>query len=641
MKKLATLLVVLASAALAMQAKTLNVVAGSVTYSVPESQQSTFNFVDGNTVSIGGRDFITSAISRIYVGEEDSLIDDNTVAVTYSATGAEVLVAGNVTAFVDATVNGAHVVINQADPADEITYILQGESTDGSFTLNGTYKTSVTLNGLTLTNPAGAAIDIQCGKRIALRVAEGTENSVTDGANGNHKAALYCKGHLEIKQKGTLNVTGRTNHAIFAKEYLELKNATVNVLGAVKDGINCNQYFLMESGTISISSVGDDGIQVSYKDETDREDVDTGNCTIAGGALNINTSAAAAKAIKVDGIFTMTDGQLYTNCTGGALYDSTDKKTKASAGISTNSDCVISGGAMRLNATGGGGKGISVDGNLHIIAGDIAICTQGGMAVYSSSSVNQNYSGNADNVSSALKSSPKGIKCDGTIVIDGGTIDVQTKGNGGEGIESKKTLTINNGDITIRAYEDGTNSSSHTYINGGNLTVTTGTGDAVDANGAIYVTGGYIRVIGASSPEQGFDAGDGYTISFSGGIILAGGGGNSVPSSSSQGSTQAFVQCSLTLTAGQTVTVKQGDIELCSFVVPASYSTSSISPVRFGPGGGGNRPGGNTGGAGTTVLSCPEMVSGTSYTITCGTTSATATAALTGTSTGPGGPGGW
>lgn len=82
-----------------------------------------------------------------------------------------------------------------------------------------------------------------------------------------------------------------------------------------------------------------------------------------------------------------------------------------------------------------------------------------------------------------------------------GSITVQTKGAGGEGIESKETLTVNGGTIVIRSYEDGTNSTSHTYINGGSITVTTGTGDAIDSNGNIYVNGGRVVVVGASSPE--------------------------------------------------------------------------------------------------------------------------------------------
>ena len=92
-----------------------------------------------------------------------------------------------------------------------------------------------------------------------------------------------------------LNVYGNTAHAVYAKEYVEMKNCTLNVLSAVKDGINCNQYFLLESGALNISGVQDDGVQVSYKDDTDREAEDTGTITIAGGSVNIAVTGTATR----------------------------------------------------------------------------------------------------------------------------------------------------------------------------------------------------------------------------------------------------------------------------------------------------------------------------------------------------------
>lgn len=622
-----------------MSARTLNVNTGNVSYSFQDSQTGKMEFNAGKTLTIQGFTFDIDKIGEIAVTETD--YTDNVVTVTYSTSGANVTIAGNIANYVTAEINGAHVALTQSaetgdDTCGEITYILQGESSDGSFLLTGDYKASVELHGLTLTNPSGAAIDIQNGKRIAIRVQEKTVNTLADGAGGSQKAALYCKGHLEFKQKGTLYVSGNKSHAIAAKEYIEVKNTNIYVTSAKKDGINCNQYFKMESGEIHISGTADDGIQVAYKDDADREPEDTGTATILNGKLDITVTADAAKAIKADGDFVMTGGEITATVTGGGIWDADKVKTKAAACIGADGNATISGGTLYLTATGGGGKGISVDGNFTSEGGKYQIYTQGGLMAYVNGAINNNYTGNADNIKSDYKSSPKGIKVDGDILINDGEFLIETKGNGGEGLESKSTITIAGGSVTIHAYEDGMNASNAIYLKGGTIEVTTGTGDAVDSNGPIYVSGGRIVVIGAGGSEQGFDAGDGYKIYINGGTILAAGGGNSAPSGGD--SKQAYVTLTQAVNAGETVTISDGTTTLASFVIPAKYGTASTatpSPARA-PGGGnwGWGWGGSSGSA--LLISTPEMISGKTYTIKAGTASTTSTAKLTGGSTGPG-----
>ncbi|MBQ8991357.1 MAG: carbohydrate-binding domain-containing protein [Prevotella sp.] len=244
-------------------------------------------------------------------------VDDNTVEVTFSSDKATVTIADNISSYVTSSVDGANVKLTQAETVTEsapgeITYILSGSTTNGSFYLSGSYKATVTLNGLTLTNPQGAAIDIQNGKRINVRIEKETTNTLTDGEGGDWKGCFVCKGHTEFKGKGTLTVNGKTAHGIWSKEYVEIKNCTINVESAVKDGINCNEYFLMESGTVNITGPGDDGIQVSLKDETstgtttDHEDEDSGNFYMADGTLKITGHGGVC--IKADGSITYSGG---------------------------------------------------------------------------------------------------------------------------------------------------------------------------------------------------------------------------------------------------------------------------------------------------------------------------------------------
>ena len=227
------------------------------------------------------------------------------VLVTYSGNSATVEMTDDVKSYVTASVSGADVTITSTASAaiSEITYGLTGATTDGSFTMVGTYKATMELFGVTITNPDGPAIDIQNGKRIEISAKSGTTSTLKDGtstATDAWKGALQCKGHIQFKGKGTLNVYGNYKHAIRAGEYIEMKNCTINVYSAVKDAINCNQYFLMESGEINLSGFGDDGIQVS-KETNDTSAENTGNFTMNGGAINIDMTGASGESIKAEG----------------------------------------------------------------------------------------------------------------------------------------------------------------------------------------------------------------------------------------------------------------------------------------------------------------------------------------------------
>lgn len=617
------------------QAQSLNVSNGLVTYQFPISSTGEMLF-ENESVNILDRRFELTAWPHMSVVDEEP--NANTVVVNYSAMGATVTIAGNIAGYVDASVNGCHVSIAQSSlvsdtTCGEITYILQGESSYGSLTLSGSYKSTVELCGLTLTNPSGCVLNIDNGKRIALSAKNGTINTIIDGA-GSQKGAIVCKGHLELKGKGTLNVTGIAAHAIYSKEYVEIKNLTLNVTGAAKDGINCGQYFSMESGMVNISNTGDDGIQASFKDDTDREIEDTGSLSVKGGSLTVSISADGAKCLKADGDVTISGGTLSLTTSSNGLWDSSKNKTKASACIGADGNITVTGGEIGLGATGSGGKGISCDGTFTMNEGDLKIATSGGLLVYSNGSLNHNYTGTADRINADYKSSSKGIKADEGVTINGGNIHITTSTNNAEGIESKKNLQINGGTIFVKAYDDGINSTNNLTISGGDVTVISIVGDGLDSNGNLNISGGFIRTMGSGGMEMGLDAAteSGYAVYFTGGTLLAFGGSNTYPTKT--GSTQAFVNTTGAITAGSEISIRSGENQLATFTIPDEYNSSTAkTAVMFGPGngpgGGGWNPGGGSG-SGSLIISCPELVSGSSYTVVNNGVSISVTAKLTG-----------
>lgn len=251
----------------------------------------------------------------------------DTVKVVYNGTTAQVTIPQAVSSLVSCTSGtSSHVVLVQTGTSTELVYSLSGTSTDGSLTMTGSYKTTVCLDGLTLTNSSkAAAINIDNGKRIKVKMVEGTTSTLADVAGGTQKGCLVVKGHTEFRGKGTLNVAGKTAHAIKSGEYISTKNCTINVTAAAKDAINCNEYFLMESGVVNITGADDDGIQVDVDTDismtgetTDHEDENSGNFYMLAGTLTIDNYEG--KAIKSGGTISIASG-----CTTN--FDTSDVKT--------------------------------------------------------------------------------------------------------------------------------------------------------------------------------------------------------------------------------------------------------------------------------------------------------------------------
>ena len=518
-------------------AQTLNVQLGKVLYQFPAAQTGEMPYENGENLTIMGKTFALSEIDSMYIDE--TAVTDNAVAVVYEESGVDITVAGNIAKDLTIAYSGAHVsIVQSADVAEEITYTLSGSSSDGGFYNEGSYKSTVELNNLTLTNVSavysGAAIHIQNGKRIKVKPLNGTTNTLVDAASGKQKGCLYIQGHAEFAQKGMLNITGNLKHGIKTGEYFQIKNSTINILGAAGDGINCGQFFLMESGKINISGVADDGLQCDIDDTevgptgitADHEDEDTGNVYISGGTFTASITADACKGLKSEGDMYITGGEITITTSGGGVWDATNLKAKAASCISADGIMDISGGTLTLSSTGAGGKGLSGDSTLTVSGSAVITVVTSGQAVVASSTGTLSIVSNSstlDRYDSDYKCSPKGIKIDGDIIINGGTITVTTSGAGGEGIESKKTLTVNDGHITVNAFDDGINCSSDMTINGGYIFVIGAKNDAMDANGNMYVKGGLIYAIGATNPEVALDANteEGKKLYITGGTIIA------------------------------------------------------------------------------------------------------------------------
>ena len=509
----------------------------------------------------------------------------STIKIAYTDSGATV--TGSVSG-VTVTTDGAHVTVNST--VSGVEYILSGSSSDGNLKVYSEKKFKLTLNGVTLTNTSGAAINIQSGKRVFVVVTDGTTNTLTDSSSysttdgEDEKACFFSEGQLIFSGSGKLYVTGNYKHAIASDDYIRLRSGVdIEVLSAESDGLHANDYVIIGGGSLIVACANDaiqaeaEGIdirggyiEITTTDEkgmglkADDDGSSTGDISISDGVIRIQTSGSASKAIKVDNDLSITGGKLLLITTGAAIYDSDDKDISSSAGINCDGDAVISGAEISCKSSGTAGKGISVDGTLAITNSTINVITTGKQYTYGS-----------------LDSSAKGIKAEGNLTINSGTINVMTTGgDGSEGIESKSTLTVNDGDVSIYSYDDCMNVGTATttkgiVINGGNIYCYSSANDGIDSNGTISITGGVIVTSGTTSPEEGIDC-DGSGLSITGGTMISVGGTcDTTPSTSS--SKQATVIYSGSGSSSTTYTITKSDgTHVMSYTVPRTYSSMGM-----------------------------------------------------------------
>lgn len=216
----------------------------------------------------------------------------------------------------------------------------------------------------------------------------------------------------------------------------------------------------------------------------------------------------------------------------------------------------------------------------------------------------------------------KGIKAKGTVEIISGTVNVETKSAGAEGIEGKEGITVRGGNTTVNAMDDGMNSGGKIIFAGGNTTVISIGNDAVDSNYGEQIGGGMppmmwgntddtkdadpaITVLGGTvmawskrgAPEEGLDC-DFAPIEVSGGVLFTIGAGMgempSVPTEKTAKQATALL-IGVNFSEGQQVklTDKAGKT-LIDFKAPFDFARSS------------------------SLVSCPAFKVGNTYTLTSG-----------------------
>jgi hypothetical protein len=353
------------------------------------------------------------SLDEVINNNNSTTTTNDTVWVAFTDGGATI--TNGATDVVTAKQAGGHVALISS-AAKEINVIVSGTGTNNSLYVEGSYKMTLTLNGVNITNPDSAAIRIKNGKRINV-VVNGT-NTLADAATGtDHKATFWIKGHAEFSGAGSLTVSGNYKHAIKTGEYCTLTSdftGTISVDTAQGDALRCAEYFDIENGNVNIAGAIGDGIQV---DSAEVDDVPTtpGYILVNGGNINVTNTTSDTKCIRCDGAYTQTAGTVTVNLPSGKL---------SSKGIKIGGNGTLSGGTINAICAGNGSKGISGDANFTMTGGTISMRLTGGK----------------DKVTDPTDpSNCFGIKLDGTWSKTGGTGNIYVGINAKAAIKDAST----------------------------------------------------------------------------------------------------------------------------------------------------------------------------------------------------------
>lgn len=398
-----------------------------------------------------------------------------TTSVTITYSGDKATVSGAVSG-VMSKVSGAHVIISSTKK--NIAYTLKGTTANGSFKLYSDYKTQVTLDGVDITNPTGAAINIQSGKTIMVKLVDGSVNKLADGttytmsANEDQKGAFFSEGQLVFSGKGSLDVKSIGGHGIVSDDYIRMRNGNITI-SAVRDGINTNDRFIMSGGMVLVDA------------QQDGLDVGKGYIEIAAGKLIVNSVDEGVTASYEGDEFGIIDPTItpYIEIKGGLVKVTT--AGNKGHGLRAMSTFTMLGGIVQATVRGAGSKALMSEGDMSLKGGKITAFTEGD-ALYEDGDL----------------SSSAAIRSKGALKMQDVIIGTKSVGAGGKGINNVGDVTLKNSRVMVVTSgathkEDGLDSRSRGVTTDSNLTLNGGLLLVRSCDEPILVSGNLTFVGGA------------------------------------------------------------------------------------------------------------------------------------------------
>ena len=375
------------------------------------------------------------------------------------------------------------------------------------------------------------AAGLMSGMGLAARAleSESAEGGVVFSAGGpavtGKDVKVTDKGNVKISRGGIYTVSGASDAARIVVDAPETEAVTLILNGC--DLTNAEDeviYFKSSAGGTVVLTEGTENILTSGTEapaeaaetpapdaaaapagEEEQEDEPSGaalrsksSLTITGGGAltvygHINNGIAAA------GDLTVESGQLTI--------------TSANDALKSRGAMTLAGGSIAIQSQA---DGVQADGGLAILGGEISILTgEGAEAAGSSSGEPFRMGGERSpwDADDAGDVSRKGLKSEGDILVQGGTISVDAED---DGVHAGGNVDVLAGEITVASGDDGVHADGQFTISGGSVTVTRsyeglegkavvildGLVDVTSSDDGVNVNGGDFGWFGRRSSEE-------------------------------------------------------------------------------------------------------------------------------------------
>ena len=423
----------------------------------------------------------------------------------------------------------------------------KGISTDKSIYINGD-SVSITTSGgaATYTNPSGIADSYSsCG------ISADEDISILNGYVYTSSTGIAGKG---ISADKNLTFGNNDNGPVVKVTTTGVRLLVSGTSGSATafytnpKAIKSNGVFTVNKGTITVitSQPGGEGF-----------DSDS-NLIINGGTINITISGNQTKGIKSSAAMMLNDGNINVTTTGGVVLETygSGKSPSYCGAIKSSKTIEIAGVTITTSGTGAASKGITADGNITMINGNVTVsCTGTGTTYTNSSGTTDSYNstclgsdgrisiigGSFTSTTATTAAGGKAISSNGSIFIgdnnNSPTINITTTGSkfvvSGTNYCHPKTIvtdsnvTINNGTITIASSDDGIHAEKIYTQNGGSVTINNSYEGVEGFN--IIVNNGYLYIVASNDGingtaglvSGGTEQNDNSLVSFTGGTVVS------------------------------------------------------------------------------------------------------------------------
>lgn len=491
------------------------------------NESTTENTTEGTTTDIN------SISSTDMFTERDNRTDyDASTAVTINLNGTTATASSD-----SVIISGSKITITE-----EATYVISGELTDGTLIVNApdTAKLQLVFNGVNIKSGTSAALYILEADKVFLTLTDGSTNTLENGGSftpiddNNIDGALFSKQDLTINGKGSLTVTSPVGHGIVCKDDLVITGGKY-VVNSASHGLDANDSVRIANSDLTIDS-GKDAIHCENTDDTSLGFIYMASGNIKTEAEGDGISASAYMQIE-DGTIDLLvgggseNGEKQSSDNFGGFMgggrpggmrpnemqsssDVAEEDSTSMKGLKSTGDILISGGNITVNSADDSvhsDKSVTINGGTFTIAsGDDAIHAEETLTVTAGNfNISECYEGlealhiDVQGGNIKLKASDDGLNAAGGTDQSGTTGGRDGMFGGGPGRPGGVP-----GDMSA-------NSNGSIKISGGTLYINS-SGDGLDANGTLEISGGHTTVVG---PTQGDTATLDYDTS---GIITGG-----------------------------------------------------------------------------------------------------------------------